>query len=139
MLLLMTSSLYSAPKLWASIASRVHISATKYRQLKQPVGVLTCPNKCSSQSRVLFSLHQHTTLTLFFNLIDFNFFPTSSKSVEYLEMFTAILIAYKTIIFASTAPSDDDLPKLPLQVIQIQVHIFYLLVFETQNNSREEN
>ena len=76
---------------------------------------------------------------LFFNLIDFNFFPTSSKSVEYLEMFTAILIAYKTIIFASTAPSDDDLPKLPLQVIQIQVHIFYLLVFETQNNSREEN
>ena len=26
----------------------------------QPVGVLTCPNKCSSQTRVLFTLQQHT-------------------------------------------------------------------------------
>ena len=26
-----------------------------------PVRVLTCPNKCSSQNRVLFSLQQHTT------------------------------------------------------------------------------
>jgi hypothetical protein len=50
-----------------------------------------------------------------------HFVTISSKSVEYLEMFTAILGAYKTIIFATTAPSDDDMPKLPLQVIQIQV------------------
>ena len=47
------NSWHNLPNLWASVSTRVHICATEY--------VLTFPNKCSSQSCVLFDLQQHTT------------------------------------------------------------------------------
>ena len=46
---------------------------------ERPVCVLTCPNKCSSQSRVLFSLQQHTT-TLSFSLVECDLKTEPSKS-----------------------------------------------------------
>ena len=49
---------YGALKMWASVSSQVHICATEYQQL------ITCLNKCSSQSCVLFSLQQHTACYL---------------------------------------------------------------------------
>ena len=79
--------------LWASYGSRRHLNTVRLncgraylhgctfvqRNLgswQQPVHVLTCPNKRSSQSRVLFSLQQHTTLgynakKLFYNFVSY--------------------------------------------------------------------
>ena len=58
---LMMSSIHGAPEVWASLSSRVHICATEYRQL---ITTCMCPNKCSSQSHVLFGLQQHTTIII---------------------------------------------------------------------------
>ena len=43
----------------ASMSSQVHLCATEYRQ--SYVRVLTRPNKCSSETLLLFSLQQHKT------------------------------------------------------------------------------
>ena len=47
-------------------------------------------------------------------------FFLSYKSSDCPEMLSTILGSYKMIV-ASTSPSDDELPKLPLQVIQVHI------------------
>jgi hypothetical protein len=49
-----------------------------------------------------------------------NVFFSSSKSSDYFELLSTILGTYKSVIAIAASPSDDDLPKLPLQVIQLQ-------------------
>ena len=45
----------------ACMSSQVHIVQRNISSWSRPVRVLTCLNKCSSQTHVLFSLQQHTT------------------------------------------------------------------------------
>ena len=42
----LTSSKYGGPKLWESLAPRVHFVQPNIGSWKRPVCVLTCPNKC---------------------------------------------------------------------------------------------
>jgi hypothetical protein len=45
--------------------------------------------------------------------------PIFSKSQSLVELTTAMMTCYKRIVGATTSPSDEDLPRLPLQIVQV--------------------